>query len=327
MPPLSIALTAKWRLLKCSTLWLAVVPVLLFALPWMLATRHITTEEMSHTPLNDYLVEALGFFLRQLPHEFAWIAYLLLIAVCIEAVLQAVARRPKSDSAACLISLALGLLLLYLVVPSGLDSRYLLSLVPAVYILGVDTTARFSALISRKLAPKADVSLPPKWCRATAVMVTVIALIFVFETQRPVSKHVVGYTAAVEAIVADQAAARAAGEFIDVLIASDAIGEGAVIVAAAFRNDDPLRIHRSSKILVETDWLGRSPKLLAQPGEETRQLLQRNGIEWILLDEKPELPQVDLMRQSLEGRTESTVQTITLKADNTRRLERIRFSP
>jgi hypothetical protein len=281
VPPLSIALTGKWRLLKCRALWLAVVPVILFAMPWMLATRHITAEGMSSTPLSEYIPQACSFFAKHLPAEFGWLAGLLLLCAVLEAIRRAILRRSVDDSTACLVAFAVGLLALYLVIPAGLDSRYLLPLAPIIFILGIDFVHRLTIHFTRKLSESQ---------RATAVATAfvILATVILLESLRPVQKQFSGYGAVLDSILEDHqsnATPPADGEFIDVLIASNANGEGAVVAAAAFRPEAPLKIHRSTKVLIDTDWLGRDPKVRFQPGAEADERFRQLSMEWVLLEQ------------------------------------------
>ena len=108
------------------------------------------------------------------------------------------------------------------------------------------------------------------------------------ETQRPVRKQISGYGAVLDSILEDHrsnSTPAADGEFIDVLIASNATGEGAVVAAAAFRPEAPLKIHRSTKVLIETDWLGRDPKMQIQPGADADEKFRQLSMEWVLLEQ------------------------------------------
>ncbi len=292
VPPLSILLTAKWRLLKCRALWLAPLPVLMFALPWMLATRHITAEGMSSTPLSGYVPEAVAFFAKHLPEEFGWLACGLLLFVILEAFLGAARRRPVGDSSACLVAMAVGLLLLYLVVPAGLDARYLLPLAPALFILGIDAIHRWTRClpIAENLRPIAGV-----------IAIAIAVIIILAESQRPVHKQLAGYADAIDSIVQAHRLAvvpPADGEFVDILVASNASGEGALVAAAAFRPEANLKIHRSTKVLIETDWLGRDPKMLVTPGPEANENFRQLSIDWLLIDDMSAegLPQIQIAR-------------------------------
>jgi hypothetical protein len=314
LPPLSIALSGKWRLVSCRALWLAPLPVLVFALPWMVATRHITAEGMSETPALEYLAEAVGFFANHIPGEFGWLATLLLAGACGEAIVRAIRRCPVGDSSACLVAFVIGLLLLYLAVPSGLDARYFLPMIPALFILSIDTGVRVAPRLAKGVTQRAA------QISAAAVIVLVISV----ETQRPVEKQLVGYAAAIDAIIA-ASDPPARDEFIDVLIAAGPHGEGAVTVAAVFRPDARLKIHRSTKALMDTDWLGREPKPLANPGDETWQLLRQLGVDWLLVDDLPDEPQVELVQHSVPPGTEASSHQITAKAGGSRQVQRIRI--
>jgi len=314
LPPLSIALTGKWQLLKCRALWLAAVPVLFLAAPWMVATQHITAEGMSSIPLSEYVPTALAFFVQQLPREFGWLVCGVALITIIRGVVQVFTRRSLDDSSACHIATVLGLITLYLVVPAGLDGRYFLPLVASLYALCFGLV---SSVVEHRFS---------KTAQSPAIIVTLFALAAFYEAKRPVVKHLVGYAPVIDAIVAETEMP-GEGEFIDVLIASGSNGEGAVVAAAAFRPEAPLKIHRSSKLLVETDWMGRNARPFSRPGAETWQRLSELGIDWILVDDDSTLPQVTLLIESLpeQARKDAITYEIEGKSEQKTKLLRLKI--
>ncbi|MFT4548827.1 MAG: hypothetical protein ACI9MB_002780, partial [Verrucomicrobiales bacterium] len=179
LPPLSIALSSKWGLLKSRALWLAPIPVILFAMPWMLATRHITAEGMSDTPLLEYIGEAAPFFAKHLVSEFGWMATLLLVAVCIATLMRAFRRIPVDDSTVCHVAVVVGLLGFYIAIPSGLDARYFLPMIPSLFVLIIGIARLTATYLAKKYAP--ELTGP----RLTVSITAIASLIFLgvlFET-------------------------------------------------------------------------------------------------------------------------------------------------
>ena len=320
LPPLSIALSGKWQLLKSRSLWLAPIPVIVLAMPWMVATRHITAEGMSHVPLPEYIAGAIPFFARNLIGEFGWIACLLTLAACASAAILALRGRPVDDSTACHVAIIVGLLVFYIAIPSGLDARYFLPLVPSLFLLVTDAARRLADLIAGRLSPA---SPPPQRTTIATAGTCLLAAAIWLESTRPVSKSFGGYAEVIEAIAAEPSDL-AGGEQIDILVASAPHGEGSAITAAVFSPDAPIRIHRSTKALIDTDWLGREPRPVAPAGEELWRHVRELGIEWILLEEIDGQPQVELLEQSLPSGLESSSHTIRLKNGVTHQLRRIR---
>jgi len=303
LPPITIILTGKWQLLKSRTLWLAAIPVLILAAPWMIATRHITAEGMSSVPLSDYVPDAFAFFAQNSPHEFGWIVCCLVLLVVAGSVVQTLRRRPVPEARACHLATLLGLITLYLFVPSGLDTRYLLPLIPSVYILSISLVC---SLTARYL---------PDSRHAIAAAATVLSLIALLEVQRPVVKRYSGFANAIDFVIAESIDP-GDDEFIDVLIASGSNGEGAVVAVSAFRPEASLRIHRASKILVDTDWMGRESKPITEAGDETWQRLQELGIEWILVETPSKFPHVALLMGSIPENVNSTEGRYTIRGKN-----------
>ena len=169
---------------------------------------------------------------------------------------------------AALWALVGGLFLFYVAVPSGLDHRYLLPVLPPALVL--------AALVLKQC-------LGRRWPRAVGPAIMIFVTMVVAETWRPVVKH---YTGASEVI--SELLKQGAGDESTVLIVSDVSGEGAMTAAAAFLGEKALRVLRGSKILASSDWLGRGYELKFSSREDLRILLEERGVDFIVLEQLPD---------------------------------------
>lgn len=276
VPPLTILFTGRWDLGRRAALWFGMVPVLVVALPWMLATRHITAEGMSGGPWTAYVTGAARFYPLGMARELGWILSALLAAGGIGWLWRRFARRarPAGDPAPAVWgALIVGLLLFYAVMPSGMDTRYLLPLVPAA--LGLGGGLLTSLVGGRRPAPL-----------SRALPGVALALVVLVEALRPVEKRFGGATEAIHRVLRASEQDEANGR-IPILGVAGAAGEGALTAAAAFEGRDRLQLLRGSKVLASSDWLGRGYASKVADPAALKAILQERAVAWILLEEPP----------------------------------------
>ena len=256
IPPIAIVLSRKFSLLRKWQLWIAPAPVLLFALPWILLTRHITAEGMKHIPISEYFPEALGYYSSALVHEFGWVILIAAAATLIGGFINA-HRNKRGLSLPLSIHFAtiLGLLIFFWTVPSGFDARYLLPAAPAF------------ALLVFALLPMRP---------ATAAAVGFLCLA---SSYRTVTKLYTGASETIEAIQEHSDA-----ESFRVLVASSPNGEGALTAAAALNGRDRFRIVRASKALAESDWLGRNYRDRFNSHDDLLAFFESESIAYLVID-------------------------------------------
>lgn len=241
VPLLALALTGQWHLLKSASCWFSGLPVALLAGPWMFYSTKITAEGMIHRPLQKFFPEAASYYSRAMPQILGWP---LMATALVGVVFLGIRCRTKSSQAtlaATVCAMSAGMLLIILVIPAGLNERYLLPLLPTLLVGSLLTIDRLCDML-------------PKY-RRTALFVLAIGS-FSQVAAWP-TKDVHGFS---------QAATRSGvpttrSEVSKWLVTSDPRGEGAIIAAAAFdcqqRSPSLLRVCRGSKELASSDWMGR----------------------------------------------------------------------
>ena len=257
IPPVAILLTGRWRLLRDWRLWIAPIPVLLLALPWLLFTRHITAEGMRAMPPAEYFLEAIRYYPAAFVKTFGYAAALFLIAaLTLETARCIRGRRPFRPVSAVHAALVFSWLVLFCAVPSGFDARYLLPLIPSAILLTISTGGRSGRVAA------------------------VIALVVLVESWQPKSKVYSGASTVMQHLLAE---AENTGP-IPVLISSGSNGEGALTAAACFADPNRFRIFRSSKVLATSDWLGRDYQARFETADALTEYLRSASIHHLVLD-------------------------------------------
>jgi hypothetical protein len=246
LPPVATLLSGKWRLVLHWSWWCAALPVVVFAGPWMLYSTGISKEGMTQLTPWHYFLEAVPYYIAAMPGVFGWPFTILSAGGMVRAIVAGRRSNALLPESASLAGMGIGMILVLLLVPVGLSTRYMLTLAPVVMIAaayGLD-------------------ALPWKTTAASIIKVVVfIVLITLHLVDRGLPiKEVHGFALSVEKLGMPKVGSTKQNW----LIASDPRGEGAVIAAAAFkcpqRSPSLLRIYRGSKELASSDWMGRDYK-------------------------------------------------------------------
>jgi len=246
VPPLAIVLTGQYRLLKVKALWIAVVPVVLVCAPWMLYSSKITAEGMIDRSPLEHIQFALPYFGRQFWRVFGVI---LLPAV---AGLYWIWKKQRSGEGlrlepfwAVAIALPICLVVFFSGIPAGLEPRYLMPIVPSILVL-----AGGGLLHLRLLIPGAGGK------RVGWEVAAVAVVLFGAGKIRLKEKDFAGFDTATTELFDSLGNG---SKPMNILVSSDARGEGAFISEVAIR-DGARTTHtvaRGSKVLSKSDWLGR----------------------------------------------------------------------
>lgn len=280
VPPLAIVLAGKWRLVTNWRLWLAPVPVALLGLPWMLMTSEVTLEGKSSLTGMEYLREAVRSYPTALFLELGGLMVLLLGIGTVGLAWQRWAKggRVSEPLPAALWALTIALPVFFCLVPTGVDARYLLPLVPGGLVLAAATLEQVSARL-----------LGATWWNWLAMG---FALAVFADTFRPVEKSYTGASEAIRRAVAvgDSGLPETddARPVSRILVSAGASGEGALTAAAALIAPDRTEILRAGKVLASSDWLGRGYALNFQDEAGLRQILKQRQVDAVIVEISPD---------------------------------------
>jgi hypothetical protein len=286
VPPASLLLAWEFRLLKKGSFWLAPLPVVVLAAPWMLYSVRFTQEGMSSTSGMAYVMKALPFYAKGIVQVFGPLVAALVVLGLLRVLISLLGNRPAKPDVAVLWALIAGTLAVALVVPAGLSTRYLVSAGGAFLLLALAEVCYWIAFLQKKKSgTPAESESGRGWIGAIGAVV--VAGVTIATTGWSAPKIASGFNEAVTQLELDgRAATSKRGAW---MVSSDARGEGAVIAGAAFglpsRKDWPLTVLRASKELSSSDWMGRGYETQFKSAEELLKRLDHLKVDGVIADE------------------------------------------
>jgi 4-amino-4-deoxy-L-arabinose transferase-like glycosyltransferase len=271
VPPLALLFTGRWTLVRRPAFWLPVAIVVPLCAPWYWFTRHMLPNTWQQPqPGLSYVAKALRFYSWHSLHVTGIVlAALTVVGFVVQIVLP---RRERVKSKwAVLAALLFSTALLALVVPAGLEERFLIPAVPAALAFaaaGLDFLAGW-------LSPR--MSLP---IRRLVLICLVIALFLLgtFTIPRSVS---FGFAPVAEYLLSQSDLAKAV-----LLVSSDATGDSMFISELAMREARPGHyVLRASKILCNCSWSGEQHAARFSNPEALMNFLDHSPIQIVLNDE------------------------------------------
>lgn len=295
-PLLGVLLTRKFRLLKTWTFWMPAALVVVLCAPWTVATFGLMKAGMAEVFSWNYLGMALRYFGPGMARTSGIVILLLALGGLISKVVIPICQKQAVSALYGLMGIfAFSVFTFHLLVPVGLETRYLLPAVAPIFVLalaGVDAIAKLSAGWLSGLTNASAMQF------RTAMLLLVLGLV-AWETFRPYQKAFQGF-----APLAQQVIMKPGAE--EILISSDAPGEGAFIAEVAMKENRPGHIvRRASKLLASSDWMGRDYVSKYKNPEELIRGLQKNGVKLLVLDhsipQQSRVPHHDLVERAVSG--------------------------
>jgi Dolichyl-phosphate-mannose-protein mannosyltransferase len=277
VPLLTVLLGRRWQDVKTFHWWASAIPVLFLAGPWMAYSVRFTQEGfVDQNPLS-FFIQALSYYREVLPRVLGWpVAILLLFSF---ARLLRDNMQNKVDAPRLVLwSGVLSMQGLVMVVPTGFSPRYLLPCLLPAALLALIELFFLTPLLCSKLRNRFS---PILLVRLLVIALT-IGTVFLTANTRP--KWVSGFSESVARLF-NKSASGKKGIW---LVSSDPRGEGALIAAAAFGVDDrssaALRIHRGSKDLVDTDWIGKGYEPRFTDSASILAILDQLKVDTVMVD-------------------------------------------
>ncbi|HSJ03138.1 MAG: hypothetical protein ACAI34_00575 [Verrucomicrobium sp.] len=276
VPPLVIAFTGQWRVILRPVLWLAPLPVLLFAFPWQLFSYKFTKEGMSGLTVGRHFQKAFAYYGEAAERNVGWPFAILLGVMLALALVRRLRGQLTGATEASLWALLLAGLVLVFTVPAGMSPRYLVPLIAPAFAVAVLVVASTGHAAQPKLHGWVG------WVAAGTIAVS----LWLTRQVLPTDKNVHGYSHAVQVMSGAEAPVEAKQAW---LVCSDARGEGAVIAAAAFdpavRQRRGLRVLRATKELATMDWLGRDYAPAFADDAALLEHLKKQAVTQVVIDD------------------------------------------
>lgn len=294
VPVLGALLVGKPRLMRKFAFWVPALIVVLLCAPWTLLTFGVMKAGMADRFSASYTSSALTYFSTGVVRQVGVVLLLLAAAGFVkEVILPLYRRQPVAPLAAVFGAMAVCVVSFHLLVPVGLEMRYLLPTFPAFLVFACACLASLRDMIVRR---SPDWGLPDGRAVGAALVVAmgVVFLAEMFRVQRKESPHFAALLPQVAAIPTSS----------EILVSSDASGEGAFIAEVAMNELRPGHIiRRSSKLLAKSDWMGRGYALQFATVPELVAGLETARIRSVLVDgtmpRSHRLPHHELMEAAI----------------------------
>ncbi len=277
VPLITLVLGRRWQDLQRLHWYSSALPVLLIAGPWMAYSVRFTQEGFVDQSPAAFFIEALHYYSETLPRIYGW-PLLSLLMIAFARLLFDALKKSTDPTRLVLWAVWLSMQLLVMVVPTGFSPRYALpGLLPGVLLALLEL--RFWGVNFRWGQRSTPARSRLTWAIALLLLSITIAL-----TPGVRPKTVSGFGLAVQRLLK-----RSEAQPKNVwLVSSDPRGEGAVIAEAAFHSPNRvsggLTVHRGSKSLVETDWLGKNYQSKFTDAASLLKLLDILRIDTVLVD-------------------------------------------
>ncbi len=264
IPPLSVVLTRRWRLLADWRFYLPAVVVGVVAAPYCLWAIKFTVCALGDASGSPVL-ENIAFFASGLTLA-GWFGAIL---ASLGAVICLVPRLCPSSLRTWRIVLfawVLGIIAIHLLVPVGLEARYKIQILPLAALLAA-------------CAVQSVATMWPLSKRLRMVLVTALLVAVGTMPRNYVALHVEGYQTIVDAIPQP----RGLGTL---LVCSDSLGDGAI--ASELRlNGRSLNfcMLRADQHLAKANWTGKNYELLHTTPTSVGEYVRTQPVQYIILDD------------------------------------------
>lgn len=283
LPVVALMLSGKLPLMRRASLWLATVPVVLFAFPWMIYSVRFTEEGMVAKGVVEFFAEASRYYAASVPETLGIAVAAMLVLGFLRLLIRVAKRHWLDAKEASLWGLLLSTVPVLLFIPAGTSPRYLIPVAAPALLLAMNEGRWFVGWLVEQ---RREGDAVGRLGAAAAVMALAIGGATWVECVRWCPKNVSGYSAAITEVTSRWQPAT--GEE-HVLVSSDARGEGAVVAAAAFADGGAwptnAGVLRGSKELATSDWLGRGYKTTFGTNAELLDRLRKRHVSWVLADE------------------------------------------
>jgi len=244
LPPIALAISLRFSLLRRLSFWLPLVIVVVLCGPWYVFTARAVTETFAQNLGWRYTNAAGGFYAFHAVRALGLTLLPLVTLGLIDRVILPLRRGAVSGLWAAVIGLVLSNWLFHTVVAAGFEERYLVPVTPVLVMFLVAGAVRLAAAARYlRLAPTIGI----------AVLAAAVTVTFAVETFHIPRKTEMGFIR-----VAADLLGRPELKNSVILVSSEGDGEGMLIAEIAMREQRPGHfVLRATKALARVDWNGR----------------------------------------------------------------------
>jgi 4-amino-4-deoxy-L-arabinose transferase-like glycosyltransferase len=269
VPLLAVLLAGRVRRLRQPAFWAPAAVVGVLCGPWYLLTLHMAQDGMA-APSLAFVAEAASYYAARLPRL---VGVGLLLAAIAGIAVQARARPPAGSGGAWPTALAylVSLLAFQVLVPGGIEVRYLVPAAPVLLmfaVAGAAWAAQRLTLIFRSQT------------RAAVAVAALLGLVYFLGTFTIPTEANRGFAAVARALLDDPTLVAD-----PMLVSSDARGEGMFIAAVAEQSPQPPRsILRASQLLAASNWNGSTYAPVCNSDDQVLACLREAGVRVVVCD-------------------------------------------
>jgi hypothetical protein len=271
LPPVALALTGQWRLLKRRNFWYPVPIVALIAGPWLALSQYL----MRDVHYREWApLEAATVMAAKMAHAFGWTLLPLISAGIFVRVLRPLYQRRLDPVWACFAALILSVWMFHSVIPQEQDARYT---IPAVGALAAFLIAGVSWCAERCAEKFGSLRI------RRVLLLAMTSVMFAGTGFRVWPKCQYGYREVVRHMLATATLPKPV-----VLISSENRGEGMFITELALAEARPGHtVLRAGKTLSLSDWRGQRYRLTYRTPDEVAAFLDAVPVNAVVLDRTP----------------------------------------
>jgi Dolichyl-phosphate-mannose-protein mannosyltransferase len=271
VPGITIALTNRWDLLRRPGIWLAAVPVLVFCVPWYVFTLHMAEYGLlaggsrfwiQAPDFGRSIYAALGFAVLLFASVGLWTTRA-----------QIMSRAEPAPEWAALAALAAAAFVLHCIIPTGAETRYMVTVVPSIVLFsaaGIDG-------IARRFSTRRSVGV------VRIGLALALTAVFCMESfALPLQLKNDGYDTLVHDVEARVLDAPQVW-----LVSSGSTGEGCLVAAVALQEGRPKSyVLRGKTILAGGDWLWSNTEDRFDTPEKLAKLLDEIPVTIVVIDDR-----------------------------------------
>ena len=295
LPPVAIAASRRWRLVRRGNLWLMPVVVAVLCAPWYLVQSSMVRYASEPVPTGNAWMAASRLNLSEIVTNIGVVA-LPLIAIGLAV---RVVRRSADHALWCsLFALAVVLWVFHSLLYPISESRYLLALFVACALFAA---AGLHWMVMQMPWPRAAASTSRGWLAAGTVVV--MALV----TFSPPPRRERGFGDAASLVLPRLTSPHAAA-----LVSSDPLGEGAFVARAAEHQlAERSFVLRGSKLLASDTWMGLNYSVRYADGVSTLKALDQAQVAYVVVDDASRDPHHRLLTEAVSTSAHWTLERET----------------
>ena len=270
VPPLTILFSRRFALIKNIRLWLAATPIAL-TFPWQFLSWKLVGPTMQFKFGLDFFLKALVSYTAFLTTA-AGIHISLFALVGAASLLREIRSRTIGGVWLSMLALGPAMIFFHAITPFGIEPRYMIVMIPCIVLFMMRGVAVVASWLS---------FIPISFSRRAAVLGALIAVVFALKVFSFPPKRPTGFVQAAAFLTSHREFARSV-----ILISSEGDGEGPFIARMAEFDHKQLNhiVLRASHALADSDWNGRSYRLLFHSPTDVSDYLRRVPVGVVVID-------------------------------------------